>query len=56
MIEIPEWFARRKVAGEAGRARRWTQAGAVREALWGRRHGDPEGLIGIIDRLAGALT
>ncbi|MFB8002812.1 aminoglycoside phosphotransferase family protein [Nocardia sp. NPDC056000] len=38
------------------RARRWTQAGAVREALWGRRHGDPEWLIQATDSLAAALT
>ncbi|MEU6559047.1 aminoglycoside phosphotransferase family protein [Nocardia nova] len=38
------------------RARRWIQAGAVHEALWGRRHGDPHWLIHATDRLALALT
>ncbi|MCU1643190.1 MAG: kinase [Nocardia sp.] len=38
------------------RARRWTQAGAVREALWGRRHNDPAWLIHATDQLAEALT
>ncbi|MGX1804372.1 aminoglycoside phosphotransferase family protein [Nocardia sp. NPDC055321] len=38
------------------RTRRWTQAGAVREALWGRAHGDPDWLVEATDRLAEALT
>ncbi|MEV5651282.1 aminoglycoside phosphotransferase family protein [Nocardia sp. NPDC052254] len=37
-------------------ARRWTQAGAVHEALWGRAHGDPGWLVHATDRLALALT
>ncbi|MFF2550521.1 aminoglycoside phosphotransferase family protein [Nocardia sp. NPDC058058] len=41
---------------DTDRARRWTQAGAVREALWGRRHGDPNWLIAATDNLAAALT
>ncbi|WP_019927567.1 aminoglycoside phosphotransferase family protein [Nocardia sp. BMG111209] len=36
-------------------ARRWTQAGAVREAMWGRRHGEPDWLVHATDRLAEAL-
>lgn len=38
------------------RARRWTQAGAVREALWGRQHDDPAWLVHAFDRLATALV
>jgi len=41
---------------DPARARRWTQAGAVREALWGRVHGDPEWLVFATDQLATALT
>ncbi|MGW6727329.1 aminoglycoside phosphotransferase family protein [Nocardia sp. NPDC055029] len=37
------------------RARRWTQAGAVKEALWGRANGDPAWLVSATDRLAAAL-
>ncbi|MEU0543254.1 aminoglycoside phosphotransferase family protein [Nocardia sp. NPDC005978] len=38
------------------RARRWTQAGAVRESLWGRAHGDPDWLVAATDDLAAVLT
>lgn len=38
------------------RARRWTQVGAVREAMWGRRHGEPEWLVHATDQLAQILT
>lgn len=38
------------------RTRRWMQVGAVREALWGRGHGDPSWLVDATDRLAMALT
>lgn len=38
------------------RARRWTQAGAVREALRGRQHNDPAWLIHATDQLAEALA
>ncbi|MFD5176961.1 aminoglycoside phosphotransferase family protein [Nocardia sp. NPDC058379] len=38
------------------RVRRWTQAGAVREALWGRIDGDPGWLVFATDQLAEALT
>ncbi|MFB7873909.1 aminoglycoside phosphotransferase family protein [Nocardia sp. NPDC056064] len=38
------------------RVRRWIQAGAVKEALWGREHGDPDWLIQATDWLATALT
>ncbi|MCX4091211.1 aminoglycoside phosphotransferase family protein [Nocardia sp. alder85J] len=38
------------------RARRWTQAGAVREALRERRHSDSAELVQAADRLALALT
>ncbi|GAB2567554.1 hypothetical protein GCM10027167_88350 [Nocardia heshunensis] len=38
------------------RVRRWTQVGAVREALWGRQNRDPDRLIQAADRLARALT
>ncbi|MET9216738.1 MULTISPECIES: aminoglycoside phosphotransferase family protein [unclassified Nocardia] len=38
------------------RVRRWTQAGAVREALWGRVDGDPGWLVFATDQLAEALT
>ncbi|RDI55457.1 aminoglycoside phosphotransferase family protein [Nocardia mexicana] len=38
------------------RTRRWTQAGAVREAMWGRRHADPDWLIHATDQLAEALA
>ncbi|MFI6866897.1 aminoglycoside phosphotransferase family protein [Nocardia sp. NPDC050406] len=37
------------------RTRRWLQFGAVREAMWGRRHNDPEWLIHATDHLAEAL-
>ncbi|MFI1235385.1 aminoglycoside phosphotransferase family protein [Nocardia salmonicida] len=37
------------------RARRWAQVRAVKAALWGRRHGDPEWLIRATDRLAEIL-
>lgn len=45
-------------AAELGteRVRRWTQLGAVREAMWGRRHGDPDQLVHATDQLARALT
>ncbi|MFI8974273.1 aminoglycoside phosphotransferase family protein [Nocardia asteroides] len=38
------------------RVRRWTQAGAVREALTGRADGDPEWLVAATDQLAEVLT
>ncbi|WP_280400184.1 aminoglycoside phosphotransferase family protein [Nocardia carnea] len=38
------------------RARRWTQAGAVREALQARRNGEPAWLIEAFDRAAEVLT
>ncbi len=41
---------------DTDRTRRWTQLGAVREAMWGRRHGDPAWLIEATDQLAAALT
>ncbi|MEV0296394.1 aminoglycoside phosphotransferase family protein [Nocardia sp. NPDC050710] len=41
---------------DSERVRRWTQVGAVREAMWGRRHGGPEWLIHATDHLARALT
>lgn len=41
---------------DVDRIRRWTQFGAVREAMWGRRHGDPDCLIQATDQLAEALT
>ncbi|UGT38931.1 aminoglycoside phosphotransferase family protein [Nocardia yamanashiensis] len=41
---------------EFDRARRWMQAGAVREALWGRAHGDPVWLVDCTEQLAAALT
>ncbi|MFD6396653.1 aminoglycoside phosphotransferase family protein [Nocardia sp. NPDC060249] len=37
------------------RARRWAQTRAVRAALWGRRHGDPDWLIRATDQLAEIL-
>ncbi|MQY21791.1 aminoglycoside phosphotransferase family protein [Nocardia macrotermitis] len=36
--------------------RRWTQLGAVREAMWGYRHGEPNWLIQATIRLAEALA
>ncbi|MFI7667811.1 aminoglycoside phosphotransferase family protein [Nocardia sp. NPDC049526] len=41
---------------DTDRVLRWTQVGAVREAMWGRRHGDPEWLVDATDQLARALT
>ncbi|MEU4412675.1 aminoglycoside phosphotransferase family protein [Nocardia salmonicida] len=41
---------------DSERTRRWTQFGAVREAMWGRCHGDPDWLIQATDRLAEALV
>ncbi|WP_067710540.1 aminoglycoside phosphotransferase family protein [Nocardia yamanashiensis] len=41
---------------EFDRARRWMQAGAVREALWGRAHGDPVWLVDCTEQLAAVLT
>ncbi|MEU5407453.1 aminoglycoside phosphotransferase family protein [Nocardia asteroides] len=41
---------------EPERVRRWTQAGAVREALLGRVDGDPEWLVAATDQLAEVLT
>lgn len=38
------------------RARCWTQARAVVAAAWGRRHGDPDWLIEVHDRVAQALV
>lgn len=38
------------------RGRRWAQARAVRSALWGRQHGDPDWIIQATDQLAGILT
>ncbi|WP_278261975.1 aminoglycoside phosphotransferase family protein [Nocardia sp. AG03] len=38
------------------RARRWIQAGSVKEALWGREHGDPDWLVQATEWLATALT
>lgn len=38
------------------RVRRWTQVGAVREALWGRQHDDPAALIDATDELAELLV
>ncbi|MGI5222587.1 hypothetical protein [Nocardia sp. CA-290969] len=38
------------------RARRWTQAGAVREALQARRNGEPGRLIEAFDMAAELLT
>ncbi|MFE1591230.1 aminoglycoside phosphotransferase family protein [Nocardia sp. NPDC058705] len=37
------------------RARRWAQVRAVKAALWGRRHGDPDWLIRATDQLAEML-
>ncbi|MGY0499086.1 aminoglycoside phosphotransferase family protein [Nocardia sp. FBN12] len=37
------------------RARGWAQVRAVKAALWGRRHGDPDWLIRATDQLAGIL-
>lgn len=37
-------------------ARRWAQVRAVRAALWGRRHGEPDWAIQITDQLAEMLT
>jgi len=38
------------------RARRWAQARAVKSALWGRRHGDPDWMIRATDQLVAILT
>ena len=38
------------------RARRWTQARAVIAAAWGRRHGDPDWLVEVHDRIAEVLV
>lgn len=38
------------------RVRRWTQAGAVREAMWCRRHGEPDWLIQVTEEFARILT
>jgi streptomycin 6-kinase len=38
------------------RARCWTQARAVVAAAWGHRHGDPDWLIEVHDRVAQALV
>lgn len=38
------------------RARRWTQAGAVREALQARRNGEPSWLVEAFDKAAKVLT
>lgn len=38
------------------RARRWAQVRAVRAALWGRRHGEPDWLITATDQLTEMLA
>ncbi|MFD4433085.1 aminoglycoside phosphotransferase family protein [Nocardia sp. NPDC058497] len=38
------------------RARRWAQVRAVKAALWGRRHGDPQWLIQATDQLTEVLA
>ncbi len=38
------------------RTRRWIQAGAVKEALWGREHDDPDWLIHATEQLAEMLV
>ncbi|MGW6619954.1 aminoglycoside phosphotransferase family protein [Nocardia sp. NPDC055002] len=40
---------------DCARARRWAQVRAVKAALWGRCHGDPDWLIAATDRLAEVL-
>ncbi|MFE3765092.1 aminoglycoside phosphotransferase family protein [Streptomyces sp. NPDC059104] len=38
------------------RSRRWAQARAVQASLWGRKHGDPDWVIGMSDRIANLLA